>query len=431
MRLKSVLLLLFYILTVAFGTPAGCFAQTVTLKGIVVDDLTNQPLSFATIGIRGSTIGTATNTEGRFVLNIPGDFKDSVLFSSYMGYKPFEKVVSKLSSPLVIRLEKDIITLDEVEVRPWSPWDYVWNAMKKIPENYARNPYTTKGYYSEFITENGMFLKFTEAVVKTWNPPYGTESELQSEVIKARRKENPAQIQFKRKKLEKKYEKEKKKKEKKGETWEGGETIDEEIISSSFGGPVNILKEDPLRDTVSFLNIKNRKKFIYSIDGYTTRYGEQVIIIGYKSKGVYEHQRLYGKIFISLVSDAILAVEYNSEIVIPALARPVLFVMGIGIRKPGMYALVQYRPVGERWYLNDFSMDANMALIDKKLFKKNETSNFHMQVSLINQEFNLEDAPEIPEDRRIDPDKPLEEQVGPDPAFWENYQAARPLMVEE
>ena len=36
---------------------------------------------------------------------------------------------------------------------------------------------------------------------------------------------------------------------------------------------------------------------------------------------------------------------------------------------------------------------------------------------------------EIPVDERIDNDKPLEEQVDPDPQFWESYQVARPSRL--
>ncbi len=430
MRLK---LNLFYspLLILLFAIAGLSFSQDYTIRGMVVDSQTGTPLPFATIGIKGSTRGTATNQEGRFALQIPASYIDSVLFCSYLGYHPFEKKISELSREPTIRLERDVITLDEVEVRPWTPWDYVWNAMKKIPQNYARKPYRAEGYYSEFLSENNKFLKYTEAIVRTWNPPYGTEEELQSEVLKARRLENPEQIQFKRKKLEKKHEKEKRKTLKKGEEWDGEETIDEEIISASFGGPENILEEDPLRDTVSFLNPKNREKFIYSIDGYTTRYDQQVIIIAYQSKGAFKHQKLHGKIYISMVSDAIIAVEYNSEIVIPALAKPVLFFMGIGIKNPGMYALVQYKLIGNRWYLNDFSMEGNVGLVDKKMFKKNERSDFHVQMSLINQNFDLENEQQIPEDRRIDPDLPLEKQVTPDPGFWDNFQIVRPSSIEQ
>ncbi|MCK5470852.1 MAG: carboxypeptidase-like regulatory domain-containing protein, partial [Cyclobacteriaceae bacterium] len=217
------------------------FGQFKTIEGIVLDSKKNEVLAFATIGIKGTTVGTASNSEGRFILSISEPFEDSILFCSYMGYKNFEVRVRTIGSRIRIDMEPDTFTLDEVEVRPWQPWDYIWNAMQKIPENYAKKPYMTNGYYSEYITENDIFLKYTEGVIETFNPPYGKDEQSQSKVLKARRRDDLGTLRFMRKKLEKKYEKEKRKAHKNGEEWEEKESIDEEIISASFGGPEEIL----------------------------------------------------------------------------------------------------------------------------------------------------------------------------------------------
>jgi hypothetical protein len=228
-----------------------------------------------------------------------------------------------------------------------------------------------------------------------------------------------------REKIEKKQAKELRRAKKKGEEAEDNESIDEAIISASFGGPETILSADPLRDTASFLNIDLKKKYKYFIDGYTRYQGEQVIIIGYESKGIYEHQRQSGKIYISLVSDAIISIEYNSEIVIPGIARPVIFVMGFGIQNPVIYGKVHYKPINGRWYISDISLEGGTRLTKKKMFKKNDRSEFFVEISLINNQFDLENVVEIPEDQQIDDEKPLEEQVDPDPDFWKSYKVVR------
>ena len=407
------------------------FGQFKTIEGIVLDSKKNEVLAFATIGIKGTTVGTASNSEGRFILSISEPFEDSILFCSYMGYKNFEVRVRTIGSRIRIDMEPDTFTLDEVEVRPWQPWDYIWNAMQKIPENYAKKPYMTNGYYSEYITENDIFLKYTEGVIETFNPPYGKDEQSQSKVLKARRRDDLGTLRFMRKKLEKKYEKEKRKAHKNGEEWEEKESIDEEIISASFGGPEEILSADPLRDTASFLDIKLKKKYKYSIEGYSRYYGEQVIIIGFESKGVYEHQRQVGNIYISIESDAIISIEYDSEIVVPPIARPLIFLAGFGITNPELHAMVHYKPVGNKWYLNDISVDGGTRLTKKKMFKKNDRSNFYVEMALINNKFEFKEIHEIPEEDRIDGDKPLEEQVQRDPGFWKSYKVVRPSRLSD
>lgn len=400
-------------------------AQSLTIEGLVTDADTGQPLPFASIGIKGTFYGTATNSEGKFIMSFPANLPNPVLICSYMGYKSFESSVNKSDSRVAIKLKQDTFTLDEVEVRPWQPWDYIWNAMQKIPQNYPEKAYMSQGYYSEYMAENDIFLKFTEAVVETYNPEYGTGSKTQSRVLKARRGDNLGTLQFMRETLEKKQEKENRKAKKKGEEPEEQESIDQQIISASFGGPETILSADPLRDTADFLDIRHKKKYRYFIEGYSKYQGEEVIIIGYESKGVYEHQRQSGNVYISLTSDAIISIEYNSEVVIPGIARPVIFALGFGITNPELHGKMHYKSINGKWYLSDISIEGGTRLTKKKTFKKNDRSNFHVELSLINNSFDMENVAEIPKEKRIDTGKPLEEQVEPDDAFWKNYKVVR------
>ncbi|NJN25946.1 MAG: carboxypeptidase-like regulatory domain-containing protein [Cyclobacteriaceae bacterium] len=401
-------------------------AQQRVLEGFIYDSHSHEALPFATVGIRGTTIGTATNVEGYFVLAVPAQLRDSILMCSYMGYKNYEKSISLLNDRPEIAMELDVFTLDEVEIRPWEPWDYIHNAMQHIDQNYPNNAYMTNEYYSEYITENDVFLKFTEAVIETYNPPYLLDSGSQSKVLKARRGADLGKLQFMRDKLDKKFEKEKRKAKKKGEDWQNEETIDAQIVAASFGGPEMILSADPLRDTASYLNSSHKKEYVYSIEGYSRFYGEQVIIIGFESKGKFEHQRQKGSVYISLESDAIMAIEYSSEVVIPVAIRPLLFVVGFGISNPEIHAMVHYKPIGTRWFLNDISIQGSMQLTKKKMFSKNDRSVFGMQMGLVNTKFELQKVHEIPKEERLNPEKPLEEQVAADPAFWRNYRVVRP-----
>ncbi len=420
------LIIIFLISTSCFS-----FGQSKTIEGVVIDANSKVALAFATIGVKGTTIGTVTNSDGRFILSIRGIYADSVLFCSYMGYKNAEIEINGINKRIIISLDLDTFTLDEIEIRPWQPWDYIWKAMQKIPDNYPQNPYMTDGYYSEYISENGVFLKFTEGITETYNPAYCDTLESQSKVVKARRRDELGTLQFMRVKIEKKYEKELRKAKKKGEEVEDKKSIDEQILSASFGGPEGILSTDPLRDTASFLDIRNKKKYNYFIAGYSRYYGEQVIIIGFETKGKYDHQRQEGSIYISLESDAIMAIEYDSEFVIPVLARPVIFLVGFGITNPQVHMMVHYKPLENRWYLNDISMIGGARLTKKNMLKKNDRSNFLVEMTLINHKFELEQVHEFPEEERIDKKKPLEEQVDPDPDFWKTYKVVRPAELSK
>jgi len=413
-----------------FGIVSG---QNILVEGIVIDSKTKEPLPFASVGIRNTFIGTATSSNGRFIFSVPAILSDSTLLCSFMGYKNYSVPLKKTKNPLTITMESDVITLKEVEVRPWQPWDYVRNAMQKLHVNYAENAYMTQGYYSEYMQENGVFLKFSEGVVETFNPRYGDTISSQSRVLKARRGDDLGQLQFMRDKLDKKLEKEKKKAAKQGvEPDSDAESIDEAILSASFGGPKTMISVDPLRDTANYLDERHMKKYDYFIDGYTRFHNQPIIIIGFESKGVYEHQRQEGKIYISLTSDAIVSISYDSEIVIPGIARPVIFFAGYGITNPTLSGVVHYKPINGRWYLSDISINGGTRITDTKLFKKDDQSTFHIDMAMINSSFDLINVEQIPEKERVDEDKPLEEQVEPDPEFWRSYKVIRPVnLVKE
>jgi len=66
------------------------------INGTVRDQETKQPLAFATIGLKGISFGTISNSQGEFTLRIPKNLIDSIIVVSYLGYKSTFPLVSKL-----------------------------------------------------------------------------------------------------------------------------------------------------------------------------------------------------------------------------------------------------------------------------------------------------------------------------------------------
>ena len=84
-------------------------------KGKVVDDRTSEPLVGATVKVKGSTIGTITDIDGNFALDIPDNISPIVFEVSYMGYASKEAAPAKTTG-LTIRLAEDSQTLEEVQI---------------------------------------------------------------------------------------------------------------------------------------------------------------------------------------------------------------------------------------------------------------------------------------------------------------------------
>jgi hypothetical protein len=115
MNLGKSIILLF---TIFFSSQA--FSQSGTIKGVVKDAISNEPLSFALLTLQGTTIGTKTADDGSFEIKDlkPGLYNIEV---SYLGYKKktiYEMAVDN-SKPtfLEIRLDKNDREVKEVTIK--------------------------------------------------------------------------------------------------------------------------------------------------------------------------------------------------------------------------------------------------------------------------------------------------------------------------
>ncbi len=125
-------------------------ASQTELKGKVVDFTTYKPLVSASIYIDNSTIGSISNTDGRFVLSVPQELENDTLIISSIGYKSFKTLVRDFVNDEDIFLEEDIASLDEVliiaETRPKTGNDVVLRAIEELPENLPEKPFLQKGF---------------------------------------------------------------------------------------------------------------------------------------------------------------------------------------------------------------------------------------------------------------------------------------------
>ncbi|PRY15561.1 outer membrane receptor protein involved in Fe transport [Pontibacter ummariensis] len=98
--------------------PFGVSAQQAKVIGRVLNG-EREPLELATVAVKGTTVGTQTNTEGRFELQVPAQ-KEIVLLVRYLGYKELAqplRLEAKEVRELQLVLEADQKQLNTVNVR--------------------------------------------------------------------------------------------------------------------------------------------------------------------------------------------------------------------------------------------------------------------------------------------------------------------------
>ena len=86
-------------------------AQTKSISGNIFSSDDGQPVIGATVMVKGTTVGTITDTDGKFKINVPANAKNLVI--SYVGMKTIDV---EAKNNMTIKLESDARQMDEVVV---------------------------------------------------------------------------------------------------------------------------------------------------------------------------------------------------------------------------------------------------------------------------------------------------------------------------
>lgn len=164
------------------------------VHGEISDLRSGKPLPYATIGVMDTYYGTISNEDGSFLLRIPDTLAQPILVSSFIGYRnQYTPVSFQNEEPVEIRMNKNIISLQEVIIRYQDPVGLLRTSIERIPENYLDVPSGMQAYYREKVTKDDKYMLFSEAVVDIAKPPY--KSSLTSErsrLLKGRKLTNIA-----------------------------------------------------------------------------------------------------------------------------------------------------------------------------------------------------------------------------------------------
>jgi TonB-dependent starch-binding outer membrane protein SusC len=91
----------------------GVYAQTRTITGKVVSSDDNSPIPGVSVIVKGTTLGTVTNMDGNYTLQVPESA--GFLMYSFVGYRTMEVAVEARTNIDVI-LPVDVFSVDEVVV---------------------------------------------------------------------------------------------------------------------------------------------------------------------------------------------------------------------------------------------------------------------------------------------------------------------------
>ncbi len=179
----------FIILIVVFAIVS--YSQSIT--GYVKDAKTKEPISFANISIKGTGLGTISNSNGYFRLVIPKNYQNKKIAISFIGYKNEDRFIETITRPITIMLKQTAVNISEIKVIPDSNmFTFLKKAYKKIPINYPNKPTLYEGFYRETAQDTlGNYLYFGEAILQVYKTSYKNRQMGQIKIIESRKKKFP------------------------------------------------------------------------------------------------------------------------------------------------------------------------------------------------------------------------------------------------
>ena len=97
---------------------AGAISSADIIKGTIFSATDNLPLIGATVYIKGTKVGTSTNTQGQFSINIPSELKGKpiVLSIASVGYETLDLPVTDFKTPISVKLKESNNSLNDLVV---------------------------------------------------------------------------------------------------------------------------------------------------------------------------------------------------------------------------------------------------------------------------------------------------------------------------
>jgi hypothetical protein len=147
--------------------------NTITVAGIVLDSATQKGLPFAQVSLKTATIGTVTNEEGRFRMEIPASFAGDTLLVGYMGYVTLQTgPTGKAGEDLRLVMKQAAMQLAEVEIVALSPEEVLRRVVENIPKNYGQEPLILTAFVRSRKAVGGKLAEYTEAIIEDLKTGY-------------------------------------------------------------------------------------------------------------------------------------------------------------------------------------------------------------------------------------------------------------------
>lgn len=384
------------ITTLLLCAVTGLQAQKITVSGTVVDDKTGQRIAQANVAVSGTNIAVVTNDDGFFSLKL-NDSEDEVVVS-HLGYQSHHfKATQAKEKAIKIRLKPSMVQLHEVVVWTGNPRELVNIAIRKIPQNYSRQPELYNCFYREAAMKRNHFIYVAEGVVDMYKTAYGRSTSRDRVAIKkGRRLLSPKQ----------------------------SDTLSVKVM----GGPVQPIQLDIVKNLDFLLNAEELDNYDFKLELPEAIDNRSQYVISITPRAIKPYALYIGKFYIDRETLAFTRAELSLDMSDRDKASYTMLVKkpaGVRFRPKELSSLIDYRyenGVTHISYIrNTFRFNCDWK---RRLFATSFTAFCEMVVT-DKQEGNVEP---ISGRNSFDSRDSFYDKVDyfRDPNFWENYNIIEP-----
>jgi hypothetical protein len=337
-----------------------------TISGRVVNSQTGKPVEFATVCVLNQSVGVITNDMGEFTFKLPLKYQGGDLCVSSIGFKNYTRRIQEIigySTSCRIELTPNVYKLKEIAVlakrKRMAPEQIVEKAIDAIPDNYSNQSFLLKGYYRDYLKNQGEYINLLEAALEIEDQGFGKRDfeTTRYKLLQTRIDDDYDYDRTKYLEYDNKL----------------GKFIPGVVLQSFGGNELSVLRaHDPVRNanrfSFSFINcLKDDflNNHLFTVDSVTVVNDQYVYCIGFEyqndlgepvrflsasigdyipQKGKIEKYNIRGKIYISASNYSILKIVYTN------------YFKNRNKRKGKIYEMiVEYKEYKKKMYLNYLS----------------------------------------------------------------------------
>jgi hypothetical protein len=367
-------------------------------RGMVIDSKSKSALAFATLNINDTNISTVTNSDGEFLLKVPGDLINNEITISFLGYQTKTIPLSNLNGEdIQILLEESVMQLSEVKINAHKDArSLVKLALEKKGENYLNKETVMTAFYRETIKKRRKNASLSEAIVEIYRHPYSSSKTDKVKLIKARKSTDYSRLDTLAIKLQ--------------------------------GGPFSALYADVIKYPQYIFNDGNLLNYDFYFDKATEINNRSVYVVKFKPRPDIAEPMHYGKLYIDVENYSLISAIYNLNVENRELAAE-LFVkkkpIGVTVYPTEAAYRVDYRLKDDQWYYGYSNIQLTFKVNWKgRLF--NSVYTLSSEMAITDWQKSLDD--DFTRKETLRPSVILSDEASgfSDPRFWGEYNIIEP-----